>query len=37
MHHNLDKDTTITIKVTYNLLLRLKQGYREVKQIGPTV
>lgn len=25
----------IALRVCYNLLLRLKQGYREDKQIGP--
>lgn len=35
MHQKLDNETSITLRVCYNLLLRLKQGYREDKQIGP--
>ena len=35
MHQNLDKETTISLRVTYNLLLRLKQSFREDKHIGP--
>lgn len=36
MHQNLDKETTIALKVAYNLLLRLKQIFREDKNLGPT-
>ena len=37
MHQRLDKDTAIALKVTYNLLLRLKQAYREDKVLGPAI
>ena len=37
MHDKLDRDTSIALKVTFNLLLRLKQSYREDRNIGPTI
>ena len=37
MHHKLDKDVAIVLKVTYNHLLRLKQSYREDKTFGPSL
>ena len=37
VHKQLDKDTSIALKVTFNLLLRLKQTYREDRAIGPTI
>lgn len=37
MHQKLDTEIMIALKVAFNHLLRLKQGYREDKQIGPVV
>ena len=37
MHQKLDPETTIALRVTYNLLLRLKQTYREDKNLGHIV
>ncbi len=32
MHQNLDQETSIAMKVIFNLLLRLKQFFRESKE-----
>lgn len=37
MHQTLDKDTIVALRVTFNLLLRLKQTFREDKVIGPAI
>ena len=37
IHESLDKDMSLTICVTFNLLQRIKQIYREDKIIGPEV
>ena len=35
MHQNLDEDTSLAMKVIFNLLLRLKQYFRESKDFSP--
>ena len=36
MHETLDKEIKIALLVTFNLLQRIKQSYREDKEIGPS-